>query len=382
MFVCLCAGFFAAAFAVPPILIHFSSLLPENYQHNAEQAMRRDDFARAAAIARSRISQHFYDFDAHYLLAEALARNTDYAGAARVMKDVIAKIPAARANKVSAVGYDEARTLLLLSQYLWEAGSYIEAGEMACAALDAGAALARKEMGSRLKKIPDQPDAACGAARVALKLGQAEPFQRAVGVLARSSGSWRAQGFVYQSLWLESKDNDTSSAEEVLNSAIREYPQNCALHLALSNLLQRHGRGGEAWAAAEQAFSTTGTKAIGSGLFRVTPGATVTTAAVSLARNGIASSQVTTGVYRLTNLALCASGTSALGVCPLVTVKAGENELMRLYVDGLQPHLYDLPLWPSGVPKTLDLQLEFINDIYDPFTKADRNVSFSNVVLY
>ena len=67
---------------------------------------------------------------------------------------------------------------------------------------------------------------------------------------------------------------------------------------------------------------------------------------------------------------------------PIVLIKNGDKELARLYLDSPEPHLYDLELWPEGAPKQLDLRFEFINDVWDPYTKADRNVILSDIVLH
>jgi len=53
--------------------------------------MRRGDYAAAEAIVRRRIVTAYYDFDAHYLLADGMAQQKKYTEAAAVMKDVLAQ---------------------------------------------------------------------------------------------------------------------------------------------------------------------------------------------------------------------------------------------------------------------------------------------------
>ena len=130
LFCILVALFFGGALSVPGILERFSRKLPENYRLIATEAINRGDYSRALQITERRINQFAYDFDALNIRAEALARMGRPAEAADTMKEAMRRVPAARSSKIKAVGYDEAKTLLLTSRYLWQAGLFAEAAEM------------------------------------------------------------------------------------------------------------------------------------------------------------------------------------------------------------------------------------------------------------
>ena len=67
---------------------------------------------------------------------------------------------------------------------------------------------------------------------------------------------------------------------------------------------------------------------------------------------------------------------------PILIIKSGGKEVHRLYLDSDAPRVYDLPLWPGGAPKNLELGFEFINDEFDAFTRKDRNVALYDLMLY
>jgi tetratricopeptide (TPR) repeat protein len=382
VFLLLVLGFFASLFAIERIAYQFSQLLPENYRYTAWQAARDGEYGRAEVILQRRITRFAYDFEAHYQLAEVMARQRNFAGAADVMRTVLAKVPAARSNRVMSVGYDEPRTLYLLARYLWGAGNFRDAAEMACAALDAGHPMMNDEVKTRLEVDPDSSGEALAIARVALKLKQDEPYGKALAVLESKPDS-RAQACVMTAKWLESVQKNRVGADTVLRAALSVSPDKPLLLLELANLLGRSGGShGEQESLLARARGGTGTRGIGPGLFELPVGAAATTSTVSLGQSGIAKARVNTGAYRVTNLSVNLRGSRAMGLFPIVIVRAGGREMARLYPDGLQPMQYDLALWPDGAPKSLDLEFEFANDAYDPFTKADRNVSISNVLLH
>lgn len=382
VFTCLAGAFFVSVFSLPTVFFHFTRVLPDNYRYLADQALRHDHFASAEALARRRINQFCYDFDAHYLLGEALAREGKPAEAVQVMKQVLAKVPATRGRKVNAVGYDEARTLFQLSNYLWQDKRYFEAGEMARAALDAGTPILAQETFERMGKLPQDPQAALAAARVALKMGHKELFDKAQQKLAGSDSSSRAQATLLQAAWYEQVDHQSTAALRLLSSAAEQAPRELQLQAGLRDLLERVRAHDKAQKLTSLLESTTGTRLVAPGLFELPSGDSATTECLELGRNGMASAQINTGVFKQTSILFHARGSRALGLYPMVAVKSADKELCWLYLDAPRGKVYNLQLWPAGAPKSLDLRFDFMNDAYDPVTKADRNASLSHIMLH
>ena len=105
---------------------------------------------------------------------------------------------------------------------------------------------------------------------------------------------------------------------------------------------------------------------------------------VELSRNGeYTAGQLSTGAFRVCTLLLNGTGVPALGVYPVVVVKADGVEMTRIYMDSPDsPKIFESRLWPEGASKKLDFTLEFVNDVWDPYTKADRNIVIKNILLY
>ncbi|MBX7245624.1 MAG: hypothetical protein K1X53_08990 [Candidatus Sumerlaeaceae bacterium] len=388
LFLSLTVGFIAGVACVQPVLFHFSQLLPDNYRFIATEAMRAGNPARAEAIANRRIAKTYYDFEAHYVLAEALAGQKKYDEAVEVLKLVLRKLPAARSKKEQVLGYDEARTYSLLAKYLWSGHRYFEAGEMARAAIDCGTPVTARETaaafgvaGASLKSGAN-PDESLALARVGLKLKAKAEFNGALAALDGQTSASRAEGAILSGLWTELYDADTTAAENKYRQAAASYVDEPAVKLALANFLQRHHCDEEATSLTGEIAKLPGTRPIGPGLFVLPTGGSAGTTFTMLRQNGTARADFNTGVYKVTRLLMNARGKSALGVFPILVVSSGGKEVTRLYLDSPQPHLYNLNIWPEGAPKMLDLRFEFINDVYDPYSKADRNVELSDMFLY
>ncbi len=382
IFSALAAGFAAGCFAIPRISYHFARLQPENYRYVAQRALAAGDFKAAEEICRRRIAQEFYDFEAHYLLAEALSRAGRADQASAVMKDVIARLPGARTKGQIATGYDEARTFQLLSVSLWQSGRYAEAAEMGRAALDTGTAFTTAETTGALTRAPAGPAAAAATARFAFRTADAGLFSRCLGVLRARGGRDAATAALLQAQWCDLRDRRPLSAETLLRAAISTDPSFPPLRAALANVLHRAGWKDASLATATDLGQTTGVRQVSLGAFQFPIGAVVTAEGLRISRTGAAAARVNTGVFRVNSLLVNAAGTQALGLYPIIIIRNGTAELTRLYLDSETPQVFDLHLWPEGAPKNLDLRIEFINDAYDPVTGADRNVTISDIALY
>jgi hypothetical protein len=297
------------------------------------------------------------------------------------MKQVMAKVPAARGKK-EAVGYDEAQTLALLARFLWESGDYFESAEMSRAAIDTGTSATVREILARVSAMPKNDEAGAAAARIGLRLANERLFRRALDAIDSRTTRGRTLTAALQADWSEQIGKDPAAARQCLEEAIRHGLDSPFLLLSLSNLLARSGHHERSHLLSSQIMQTTGSRSVGPGLFAMPPGGSITTNSLRLGQNGTASARFNTGVFRVNNMLFNAIGSRALSLFPIVIIRSGKQELARLYVDGLQPHPYDLPLWPNGAPKSLDLGFEFINDLWDPYSKADRNVTVSGILLY
>ncbi|MCX7019560.1 MAG: hypothetical protein NTY46_11345 [Candidatus Sumerlaeota bacterium] len=384
LFVALVAFFFLGLYTIRPALWRLSHVLPDNYRNIAAQAAAAGDFGTAEKIARRRLETAFYDFDAHYILADTLARQNKPAEAALVIKDVMTRLPGARSKRALGAGYDEARTLCLLAGYLWDAGLFFEAGEMGRAALDATTPRMAAQLAAKMTADNPNPRARLAAARIALKNRDKTLFDRQLSPLEQGNDDAAAQAVLLRAAWQEHRDASTTAAEVVLRNATQRFPGQPALKLALAGLLDRTGQTTESQTLIDEIGTTTGTRTAGPGLFQLPPTAVLMPGSdgILLRNNSVASVQFNTGVFRNTSLLAAMRGSAALGLFPIVIVKSGETELTRLYIDDPQPRIYDIAFWPDGAPKLLDLRFQFINDAYDPYSKEDRNVVISNVMTH
>lgn len=379
----LVSGFFVAWQATPKVLTQFSRKVPENYQYVATEAMKRGNYALAEQVTRKRLAQLYYDFTADYLLAESLAGQRRYNEAADVIKQQMGKVAAARGGKVISSGYDEARSLQSLSMYLWKAGKYFEAGEMARAAVDAGSQLVGTETVEQFRRVEDDDEASLANAKLSLRLRTAEPMRYAVAALEAGGPRARAHSAVVASAWALRVDKDPARAEAILSDTLALLPSEPVIKLALKSLYTQQQRTTEALALATELSQTTGARIVAPGLFSLPNGASVESGKLSLGRTSKAVAQVHTGAYRVESLLMTAAGSRALGLAPILVIKSGDKELTRLYLDSDRvPVIQDLDLWTDGAPKLLTLGFDFINDAYDPYTKADRNVWLSDIMLH
>lgn len=381
IFSLLAAMLFGTAAAAPWLLRHFARVFPDNYIRRAEEALKRGDSDLAARIARQRIDRVGWDMDAHYLLTRAQAASGKPEEAAATMLEAMRKAFTARGRQITVTGYDEALVFRLLGDYLWEAGRYQYAGDMYRAAIDGGAADVGRQLLDR-GSAGWTPEAAAAAALVFLKLHAREPFERALQALESAAAAERdrALTLVLRAQWIEQNDRDPERAMELLvrgegsaqsSPAVLSEP---LVRLHLAGLLRRTRHAREGAELEEELRSEPGLRVIGFENFELPTGGVATSTVLQLSRRGTASAHVETGAFRVTNLLVQASAAPAFGQWPILVVSAGERELTRLYLDGLQPQALDLSLFPEGAPKLLKLELTFTNDAYDPVTRADRDI--------
>lgn len=374
--------FFAAGINIQRVTIAFGRSQPENYEALAREALRLRDYSAAERYVEKRLAKKFYDFTALYLLGEIYAAKGDYDKAAEAIRQIFVRLPGARANQVQAVGFDEPKSYYLLALYSWKAKRYGVAAELFRAALDAGYPIPREDMAQYLPDSALETNQGEAVARVALKIRDAKAFLHAVEVLLAERKT-KAIGELLLAEWMETVDKNPFAAEFRLRGALSVSPKDPALSLALANLYQRVFGGQESGARFRRlSYETTGVKVLGPGLFRLPAGHHAAERGLVMGRNGKATATVSTGAFRVTRLILNASGSWALGMYPVVIVRVDGQDVTWLYLDGLEPRVHDMELWPSGAPKDLTLEFEFINDAYEPISKADRNVVLHDILLY
>jgi hypothetical protein len=98
-----------------------------------------------------------------------------------------------------------------------------------------------------------------------------------------------------------------------------------------------------------------------------------------MTRNGKIWGRTDTGMFRTQSIIISASGSAAFGQSPLLVVRIDQQEVGRLYLDGPQPTLRMIVPKTDGLPKVLDLELEFTNDAFDPISRADRDITIHGI---
>lgn len=374
--------FFAAGMNIQRVTLAFGRSQAENYEALAREALRSRDYSTAQRYVERRLAKKFYDFNALYLLGEIYATKGEYDQAAEAIRQIFVRFPGARANQVEAVGFDEAKSYYLFALYSWNAKRYSVAAELLRAALDAGYPIPREDFAQYLLESALETNQAEAVARVALKVRDAKAFLHAVEVLLAEKKT-KARGELLLAEWMETVDRNPFAAELRLRGALSLLPKDPALSLALANIYERvFGGQGSGDYFRRLSYETTGVKALGPGLFRIAAGHHAEKRGLVMGHNGKATATISTGAFRVTRLILNASGSWALGMYPVLIVRVDGQDVAWLYLDGLQPRIHDMELWPSGAPKDLTLEFEFINDAYEPTSKADRNVVLHDILLY
>ena len=376
----LIMGLFAlSTVLIPRIAFHFTKLLPDNFSYTARRAIDSGDFATAEKITRQRLEKEFYDFNALYLLAEALDRDGRSAEAAEAIKDVLTRVPGALSRKESKTGYDESQTFCRLAIYLWHAGAFSEAGEMARAALDIGTASGIAEVKNEIwSTTHSSPKAAVAAARLALRAADFGQFKRALA----AASALPVEVEILSAAWTEQRERNPLSAETQLRAALSRSPSDPTLRLALRSLLLRHNWTDPALETAIRIEDADNARVLPLASFSLPTGAELTTSGLTLSRTSTAVAHTNTGVFPVHSLLMVASGSKAMGLYPILIVRSGETEVSRYYLDSPRPTLFKSEPWPDGAPKSLDLRLNFSNDGYDPVSRADRNMIIYDLAFH
>ncbi len=390
VFCALAVVLFGGVAASPFLLNHVSRVFPDNYLRRGNEALARGDSRAAEAIAQRRIARVGWDMNARFLLARAQAAAGNPQAAADSIKESLRLAVTARGRQITVTGYDEPLMLHLLAGYLWEAGQYQFAGEMYRAAIDTAAADGTgNDVPFGPPQLPDR-EAAEAAARVFLKLKSRAPFEGALATLESEAAASpaRSTALALRARWSEEVDRNSPQAIALLQNgpagqitspAVLGNPQ---VRLELAAALRRTGQTSEALLLEHEVRNSRGMRPADLESFTLPVGGVATSASLQLSRRGTASGSLPTGSYRATNLLLHTTGAPAFGQWPILILAIHEREVTRLYLDGLQPKTYDLPLWPEGVPRNTSLSMTFLNDAYDPVTRADRDIRIEFLALH
>lgn len=378
LFSFLCCIFVVGVYALPWLFVRLSHRMPENYRYLAREHMQHGEYLQAEDILRRRLAQEYYDFEAQHLLAQTQAEAGRLREAVATMEQTLQKIASSRGRNVRARGFDEANTYQLLGTYLCAAGEYVSGEEMLRAAIDCGASRASVEEVISRRKTTDR-QALQSDARLYLKLQDKQRFDQLLQAASPSDSLTSSIATQLRARWTESVQKNTTAALTMLVTSAELQSSPPLLLAAIKDTLLRSGVSTD--------LQTTGD--IGPRLtyldldrFSQVPGVTRTSSTLRLARTLSTTGHFDSGVYRTTSLLIRATGTSALGMYPIIVLRSAETELARLYLDGLQPTEYDLELWPQGAPKSLQLTMTFENDASDPVTGDDRNVDILEMALH
>ncbi len=370
-----------------PILFHgMSRVVPENYGYLAREALQRGQYDRAESILERRINREWYDFAAHYILAEAQQRAGRPKDAAETMREVLRKAVAIRGrikgNQAGYSGFDEAKTVQLLARYLWESGEYLSATEVWRHAMDLGSSVAFEDVKSLpIPSSESSPGQALGRGLLALRTGEGSVFGLAYSHLANAGPAGIDLGAYLRSRWMAERENNTTTAETVLVSAL-DGPQPFLPALALLQLLERQPPTQTQPGTTETASRRTHdaqVRPVSLSTFLLPQGASIDQDTIRITRRGILSATVDSGMFRSTRIIIAAEATEAFGQWPVLVVRVNGSEASRLYLDGTQPLLRVIGPWSNGLPKVVDLELEFTNDAYDPITRSDRDIRIRGI---
>jgi tetratricopeptide (TPR) repeat protein len=379
VFVVLTLGMVGLTLGLPMLFRGMSRVVPENYIYLATEAMKSGNHGRAQRILESRINKEWYDFTAHYLLAQAQEQAGEPAKAAQTMRDVLAKAIAirgrVRAEQAGYAGYDEAKTVQLLARYLWQSGRHGAAAEAWRHAMDLGSSVAYED--ARGLPHPDGNSSlgeALAVGMLALRTGDGDLVGKAVSRLAEFGPSGSDLSAHIRARWLEERDHATTTAQALLITAIQSGPAFIPA-LSLSQMLQRHPPAQENTSQIlSLALSDSGVRPVALSNLTLPNGASMDGGSLRMTRNGKVAGRVDSGMFQSNRILVATQATEAFGQWPVLVVRVNGEEVSRLYLDGLQPGLRVLGPWPDGLPKLVDLELEFINDAFDPITRSDRDI--------
>ncbi len=359
---------------------------PINYAYTCERYIADGQPQKVPPLVETWIKKHYYDFRAHYYEAEAYSKMGKPDVAYDVISQILQKLPAARARNYPLSGFNEAKTYECMARYRWDEKKYILSAELACIAYDAGA----KEFIGELLSIDFEksakqldPYGKLALARMALKAKQKSNFITGLLDEIQTQDPFLQSRIALMRADMFESSKETTKALTILRETVDKFPAIPAPKIALGNLYTRSKQQNMAERMYQLAEQTTGTRVIGLSKFEKQHGMSLSNLGLYMTCNAVTNARnITTGVYRVSNLTFNAEGKSAFGIAPIVVIETDEQEVARVYLDGSQPHLFDASLWPEGASKKLDFTVSFINDIWEPITKGDRNVLIKNILIY
>lgn len=117
-------------------------------------------------------------------------------------------------------------------------------------------------------------------------------------------------------------------------------------------------------------------------LFQLSPGVTLTpTGSLLFSRNSVARVALPTDLISSSTLCLQFHGSGAMGVGTFLAVKVDEEDLIQIYENEKDSRWVCVSLSASPARLTTTLSLRFLNDEYDPYTGADRNIEVTRIGL-
>jgi tetratricopeptide (TPR) repeat protein len=377
----------ALVFSLPWVFAAMSRIVPENFYFLATEALNSGNKSRAEEIVRERIQKEWYDFNAHYLLGEILAAADKPDAAAEVMKETLEKSRAIRGrvrpDQPGYSGFDEAKSVQRLARYLWAAGHWLSAAEVWRHALDLGSTVAAQDLANLSPMISDgEPVQSLARAILAIHTENRNAFDSSINSLLRSGAQGTEQVAVLRARWEEERAGNYPAAISTLIDGLKKSPESLLAKLALQNLAQRlSGDSSLPPEALEvlQAPLPSAPRRVAFQGFQLGNGASLLDGGVRMTRNGKIWGRTDTGMFRTQSIIISASGSAAFGQSPLLVVRIDQQEVGRLYLDGPQPTLRMIVPKTDGLPKVLDLELEFTNDAFDPISRADRDITIHGI---
>jgi tetratricopeptide (TPR) repeat protein len=130
-------AFYAALFAIYPLLSDILFRMPENYEYIARNHLERGEYDLALEACDREIQRYPYNFHAHFLQAQILREAGRTTDALALVWELPQKYTAVkRREDVPSRGWDEASLQIFLAEVLWEEKRYPEALDQIQLALD------------------------------------------------------------------------------------------------------------------------------------------------------------------------------------------------------------------------------------------------------
>lgn len=116
--------------------------------------------------------------------------------------------------------------------------------------------------------------------------------------------------------------------------------------------------------------------------FRLSSGVSLTSSGTLLfAQNSKAETPVLIEQGLPSILDIQVRGSKVMGIGGILIVSLDKEELIRIYVDSNEPRSIAVPFPTDSAATIWQLKVQFINDGFDPITKADRNVELTGLEI-